>query len=162
MSRGGPQIVTCPGCGVRRQWKPTRGDDKYCRHCRHVYTAAAEYVPNWRDGLTGGRWVLDGLTLRFEKVKRIDTRRATCRCGREMHRQSAMCWICWRTVNRDRTRVLNLDQVDSCEICGCILAPSDDMCPGCLAWAEKEAVAASWRAATEHYKPRQVALREVA
>lgn len=32
-----------------------------------------------------------------------------------------------------------------CEHCGCLLKGADETCPGCLAWAERDAVLASWR-----------------
>ncbi len=32
-----------------------------------------------------------------------------------------------------------------CDHCGCLLAHANETCPGCLAWAERDAVLASWR-----------------
>lgn len=35
-----------------------------------------------------------------------------------------------------------------CEDCGCLLAHTNERCPACLVWAERNAAATSWNAAT--------------
>lgn len=36
-------------------------------------------------------------------------------------------------------------EVTTCPECGCLLKTASETCPGCLAWAERDVVLASWR-----------------
>lgn len=98
-------------------------------------------------------------------VKTTDPRCAECRKG---HAQIAFLgtWerkgLVWKPRDHDtdlaneehalmarmghnlRTRMYVIER-PTCDQCGCLLKHADETCPGCLAWAERDAVLASWR-----------------
>ena len=95
--------------------------------------------PTDRYGLPAGEWVRVGAVLRFRpspiphKPTPKPKRRST---PAEQPRHSK-----WHPI----ISPLRFAGRPCCNVCRCLLTHADETCPGCLAWAERDAVRTSWR-----------------
>ena len=98
------------------------------------------------DGLKGGHWsrkpsgvlawVKDSEpTVKPRRFKRPDAPTSQRRRG-----DNRLIWPSIRFAGRP-----------CCGHCNCLLAYEGEVCPGCLVWAERALVAASWRMAEERF-----------
>jgi len=98
-----------------------------------------------RDGLPAGVWVLVNGVRRFETavVPYVDP------TGLD-HLDHALLETIARNLAATATDIIAAKTHAICAECGCLITPTE-VCPGCLVWAERALVAASWRMAEERF-----------